>query len=223
MKMKMLLAIILLALLPPVQGQYEINDLCLLIHSYEAPGINVSQLRSFLEEKGWKSKIAGNLVELKVGGKTIDLLPDGNGSNGLADFCDNLSATVKPQATFIGIEKLSVDDKVVKKYIAIADNDFAKKVGKVSFSTLPLGLCAEGTESLQKTFRNAGYNTIVGYNPATSDNQGHIWLVVLETEHSGIAIDSYYGIRRDERYYKPYVCLKDISSLYLVNPSYRIN
>lgn len=215
MRLEMILVVIIVLLLP-VEGQYEINELCLLVHSYEAPGINVSQLHVFLEEKGWKNVVCENHVQVEIDNKTVYLVP-GSNDGSLATFWLTKPPTEIPMGQPIIKGKI-----IIGASFKLASVDFVKGVARVPFPTAQLGFCCNGTEELQTAFRDAGYKTLVAYNPATSDNPGDMWLIVLENENSGVAIDSHWGIiLKTPVYYNPYFCLEDSKNLYLVNPHYK--
>ena len=109
---------------------------------------------------------------------------------------------------------------------APTDNaEFVKTISRyVMFPVTPLGMCYDGSQKLDSTYRDFGYKVIFLYNPSGFDSQGHIWVAVEDKDHPGawLAIDSYYGVMKDPEYYFAPYSFTEFQYLDAINPQWRL-
>ena len=218
-----LLVSMLLILCPSACQASEENDLWLLLSSYEDIGITMKDLAFFLATHGFDAQPAPDqssvVVKLKVG-KEVYLTPNG-ASPRLADLW------MTPPATKSGPVQVIANDAIsINATYAPTDNaDFVKTISRyVMFPVTPLGMCYDGSQKLDSTYRDFGYKVIFLYNPSGFDSQGHIWVAVEDKDHPGawLAIDSYYGVMKDPEYYFAPYSFTEFQYLDAINPQWRL-
>ena len=169
----------------------EVNDLWLLISSYEDIGITVQDLAFFLATHGYDAKPEKSYVTVTFSdGEDAYLTPNG-GAPKLAD----LWAT---PPTYSGPVMLIPEDAIQKNttYVTTDDRKFLKTIRRyVMFPVTPLGMCYDGSQQLAETYTSFDYRVKYMYDPSQWDWQGHLWILVEDGDHPNtwIAVDSYYG------------------------------
>jgi hypothetical protein len=85
-------------------------------------------------------------------------------------------------------------------------------------------MCYDGSQKLDSTYRDFGYNVIFLYNPSGFDSQGHIWVAVEDKDHlnTWLAVDSYYGVMKDSEYYSAPYSFDEFQYLDAINPQWRL-
>jgi hypothetical protein len=140
----------------------EENDLWLLLSSYEDIGITMKDLAFFLATHGFDAQPAPDqssvIVKLKVG-KEVYLTPNG-ASPRLADLW-----MTPPTAKAGPMQVISSDAiKVNATYNLTDSSEFIKTISRyIMFPVTPLGMCYDGSQKLDSTYRNFGYNVIFLY------------------------------------------------------------
>ena len=222
--MRRIIVLVLLSLIlcPSACQATEENDLWLLLSSYEDIGITVKDLAFFLVTHGYNAKPEESYVTVTLGdGKEVYLTPNG-ASPRLADLW------MSPPTGKSGPVQVIPGDAIKQNttYKETENADFIKTISRyVIFPVTPLGMCYDGSQKLQITYKNFGYNVIYLYDPSGFDYQGHLWVAVEDKDHAGkwLAVDSYYGAMKDDSYYytAPY-SFTDFKYLDSINPKWRI-
>ena len=216
-------AVVTLALFASCCSGTEVNELWLLLSSYEDLGITVKDLAYFTITHGYNAEPNENHVTIKLSsGDEVYLTPNG-ASPGLADLW-----MTPPTQTTGPVRVISTD--AIKKnltYDKAANPDFIKAVTRtLIFPVAPMGMCFDGSQKLTETYSSNGYNTSYMYDPSAGGyTQGHLWVIVEDKDHleKWLAIDSYYGVMTDELYYTAPYSFDDIKYLNLINPSWKIS
>ena len=195
-----ILVLVSLMLCLPASQASEENDLWLLLSSYEDIGITVQDLAFFLVTHGYNAKPVESYVTITfTDGKEVYLTPNG-ASPRLADLW-----MTPPSAQTGPMQVISSDAiKINITYKKTGNADFIKTINRDQmFPLTPLGMCYDGSQTLSKSCKSFGYNTIFMYDPSGFDSQGHLWVVVEDKDHAGtwLAVDSYYGVVNDDSYY----------------------
>ncbi len=197
----------------------EENDLWLLLSSYEDIGITVKDLAFFLATHGYDATPEKSYVVVRLSGdKEVYLTPNG-GESRLADLW-----MTPPTAQTGPVQVLP--SNVVKSnatYRKTKNADFIKTASRYTiFPVTPLGMCYDGSQKLESTYRSFGHNVTYMYDPSGFDSQGHLW-VAVEDDHtdSWLAVDSYYGVITDDDYYytAPY-SFAEFKYLDYINPKW---
>jgi hypothetical protein len=217
-----LVSMLLILCLSACQASEE-NDLWLLLSSYEDIGITMKDLAFFLATHGFNAEPAADqssvVVKLKVG-KEVYLTPNG-ASPRLADLW-----MTPPTAKSGPVQVIANDAISINATYALTDNaDFVKTISRyVMFPVTPLGMCYDGSQKLDSTYRDFGYKVIFLYNPSGFDSQGHIWVAVQDKDHpdAWLAIDSYYGVMKDPEYYFAPYSFTEFQYLDAINPQWRL-
>jgi hypothetical protein len=201
----------------------EENDLWLLLSSYEDIGITNEDLAFFLATHGYNAQPASNgsyvIVKMKVG-KEVYLTPNG-ASPRLADLW------MTPPTSQAGPIQVIPGDAIRANasYNMTDDEEFIRTISRYTiFPVTPLGMCYDGSQKLDETYRGFGYNVIFLYNPSEFDSQGHIWTAVENSNHpdTWIAVDSYYGLMKDPEYYTAPYSFNEFQYLDSINPQWRV-
>jgi hypothetical protein len=212
-----------LILCPPACQASEENDLWLLLSSYEDIGITTKDLAFFLATHGYNAEPSSNqsyiVVNLKAG-KEVYLTPNG-ASPRLADLW------MTPPAAKTGPVQVIPGDaiRINATYAITDDAEFVKTISRyVMFPVTPLGMCYDGSQKLDSTYKGFGYNVIFLYDPSGFASQGHIWVAVEDKDHpdAWLAIDSYYGIMKDAKYYSAPYSFTEFQYLDAINPKWRL-
>lgn len=217
-----LISVILIFVLSACQASEE-NDLWLLLSSYEDIGITTNDLAFFLVIHGYNAEPKSNqsyvVVTLKAG-KELYLTPNG-ASERLADMWMN-----PPQGQSGPVQVIPVDAiKINASYNRSQDSEFIKTISRyVMFPVTPLGMCYDGSQKLENTYRGFGYNVTYLYDPAGFDSQGHIWVAVEDGDDLGnwLAVDSYYGVMDDAEYYFAPYSFDEFEYLDAINPRLKV-
>jgi hypothetical protein len=220
-----------LAICNTSNGNEEV-DLNLLISSYQATGITVSDLATFLTEHGYHVQPSNYYVTAKLsGGKDIYLVPDGTGPN-LATLWIVPPSSHSKQSTLKHSEPVpTIEEGAIKKneiYKKTSNGKFIETIGKsAKFPATPLGMCENGAQILAKAYRDLGYNVCYMVDPSSDNRPGHMWIVVGDPDNKNtwLAVDSYFGtMTKDDKYYynAPY-SFKDIKYLKLIEPVLRVS
>jgi hypothetical protein len=223
LRVNVLLVLMLLILLPSACQASEENDLWLLLSSYEDIGITMKDLAFFLATHGYDAQPAPDqsyvIVKLKVG-KEVYLTPNG-ASPRLADLW-----MTPPTAKTGPVQVISNDAIHINATYNMTDNaEFIKKISRYTmFPVTPLGMCYDGSQKLDGTYRDFGYKVIFLYNPSEFDSQGHIWVAVEDKDHPNtwLAVDSYYGVMKQPEYYCAPYSFDEFQYLDAINPQWRL-
>jgi len=214
-------AIVSLILYSPICRATEENDLWLLLSSYEDIGITVKDLAFFLVTHGYNAQPEQSYVVVKfANGKEVYLTPNG-ASPRLADLW------ITPPAAETGpVQVISSDAiKINSTYVKTDNSDFIKAIDRyMIFPVAPLGMCYDGSQKLESTYKNFGYRVAYLYDPSGFDYQGHLWVAVEDKDHPGawLAVDSYYGVMTTPEYYKAPYSFMDFRYLDSINPKWKI-
>jgi hypothetical protein len=196
----------------------EVNDLWLLLSSYEDIGITVKDLAFFLATHGYDAFPEKSYVTVELSdGSEVYLTPNG-GAERLADLWMTPPAEKTGPVKIISSDAVEVDAECNKTENA----DFIKTATRyVIFPVTPLGMCYDGSQKLENIYKSFGINAKYMYDPSGFDSQGHLW-VVLEDDHSDewLAVDSYYGVMADDEYYQAPYAFADFKYLDSVNPKW---
>lgn len=217
----LLISLLFLACSATPSSASEENDLWLLISSYEDVGITVQDLAFFLATKGYDAVPEDDYVTVTFSdGTKVYLTPNGAATR-LADFWQN-----PPQSTGGPIQLIPTDAiRTNVTYNKTKDSEFLRTISQyVLFPVTPLGLCYDGSQQLDETYRSFDYNVAFMYDPAQFDSQGHLWVVVEDpnAKDTWIAVDSYYGIMDGEEYYTAPYSFTDFKYLDSINPKWRV-
>ncbi len=197
----------------------EINDLWLFISSYEDIGITVTDLAFFLASHGYDAKPERSYVTVNLpSGKTVYLTPNG-GAPRLADMWMEPPKSTGPMQV-IPIEEIQKN----KTYKMTDNQNFIKAVSRLTmFPVTPLGMCYDGSQKLANLYTDFGYNIKYMYDPSGFENQGHLWIIVEDTDNKDkwLAVDSYYGVVKDSSYYTAPYSFPNIKYLDSLNPRWR--
>jgi hypothetical protein len=211
-----------LALILGASNCAEENDLWLLISSYEDIGITVQDLAFFLATHGIDATPERSYVAVRFSdGSEAYLTPNG-GEARLA----NLWAT--PPNIAAGPVMVILPDAIQKNvtYSKTENSPFIRDVTRqVIFPVTPLGMCYDGSKKLADTYGSFGYGVRYMYDPSEWDWQGHLWILVEDTERPDrwLAVDSYYGVIRDDnQYYSAPYSFADFEYLDSINPRWRL-
>lgn len=197
----------------------EVNDLWLLLSSYEDIGITVKDLAFFLVTHGYDALPGKSYVTVEISdGSEVYLTPNG-GAERLADLWMTPPAEKAGPVKVISSDAVQVDVRRDK-----TDNaGFIKTASRyVIFPVAPLGMCYDGSQQLENTYKSFGYDVNYMYDPSGFDSQGHLW-IVLEDDHTDtwLAVDSYYGVMADDdSYYRAPYAFADFKYLDSVNPKW---
>ncbi len=199
----------------------EENDLWLLLSSYEDISITVGDLAFFLATHGYNAKPEKSYVVVKFSdGKEVYLTPNG-GNSRLADLW------MSPPTAEAGPVMVIPGDavKVNITYVRTNNSEFIKTISRyIMFPVAPLGMCYDGAQKLEETYRSFDHNVIYMYDPAGFESQGHLWILVEDKDHPGTwqAIDSYYGLMDAREYYTAPYSFAEFKYLDSINPKWKI-
>ena len=221
--MRRIIVLVLLSLIlyPSACQATEENDLWLLLSSYEDIGITVKDLAFFLATHGYNAKPEESYVTVTLSdGKEVYITPNGAAPR-LADLWMS-----PPTAKSGPIQVIPGDAIKVNATYKKTDNaEFRKTISRyVIFPVTPLGMCYDGSQKLQNTYKNFGYNVVYLYDPSGFESQGHIWVAVEDKDHLGnwLAVDSYYGVMDGPEYYAAPYSFVDFKYLDSINPKWRM-
>lgn len=212
-------------------GNEEV-DLNLLIYSYQATGITVSDLATFLTEHGYNVQSSNYYVTAKLSsGKALYLVPDRTGPSLATLWIVPPSSHPKQSAVRHSEPVLSIEEGAIKKneiYKKTSNRKFIGTIGKcMKFPAAPLGMCEDGAQILAKAYRDFGYNVCYMVDPSSDNRPGHMWIMVRDPEgkNTWLAVDSYFGsmIEEEEYYYKAPYSFQDIKYLKLIEPVFRVS
>lgn len=197
----------------------DVNDLWLLISSYEDIGITVQDLAFFLVSHGYDATPERSYVTVRLpSGKSVYLTPNG-GAPRLADLWME-----PPKSTgimqVIPIAEIQKD----RSYNMTSNQEFIKSVSRLTmFPVTPLGMCYDGSQKLANLYTEFGYKIRYMYDPSGFENQGHLWIIVEDPDNGDrwLAVDSYYGVVTESSYYKAPYSFPDIKYLDSLNPKWR--
>ncbi|VVB68946.1 Uncharacterised protein [uncultured archaeon] len=216
------MAMVSLILYPPIGRASEENDLWLLLSSYEDIGITVKDLAFFLVTHGYNAQPEQSYVVVKLANeKEVYLTPNG-ASPRLADLW------MTPPTTETGpVQVISSDAiKINATYTKTDSSEFIKAIGRyIIFPVAPLGMCYDGSQKLESTYKNFGYKVAYLYDPSGFDYQGHLWVAVEDKDHPNtwLAVDSYYGVMTTPEYYSAPYSFMDFRYLDSINPKWKIS
>ena len=218
----LILALLSLILFSSICQASEENDLWLLLSSYEDIGITVKDLAFFMASHGYDATPELSYVTVKLpDGKEVYLTPNG-GAPRLADLW------MTPPNTQTGPVKVLSSDaiKINETYTKTNNEGFIETVGKyLIFPVTPLGMCYDGSQKLDDTYKSFGLHVIYLYIPSGFGNQGHLWVAVEDKDHPNtwLAVDSYFGvIKNDKDYYTAPYSFADFKYLDSINPKWRV-
>ena len=110
-------------------------------------------------------------------------------------------------------------------YARTSDTEFTKTISRYTiFPVTPLGMCYDGSQKLESTYKSLGDKVIFLYDPSGFASQGHIWVAVKDKAHpdTWLAVDSYYGAMADPEYYNAPYSFTDFKYLDSINPKWRL-
>ena len=198
----------------------EVNDLWLLISSYEDIGITIQDLAFFLDTHGFSATPERSCVTVTFSdGEKTYLTP-----NGAAPRLADLWAE-PPTPT--GPVRVIVPDAIQAEvtYKKTENSRFIREVTRRAiFPVTPLGTCYDGSKNLADTYESLNYRVRYMYDPSESDWQGHLWVLVEDDSRPDrwIAVDSYYGVIKDDEYYSAPYSFEEFEYLDSINPSWRL-
>jgi hypothetical protein len=199
----------------------EENDLWLLISSYEDIGITVQDLAFFLATHGYDATPEGSYVTVRFSDGSMAYLTPNGGEPRLA----NLWAT--PPSPTGPVMVISPD--AIQKNVTYSKTDnsaFIKDVTRsVIFPVTPLGMCYDGSKKLADTYGSFSYRVRYMYDPSEWDWQGHLWILVEDPKQPDrwLAVDSYYGVLRDDdQYYSAPYSFDNFEYLDSINPKWKL-
>jgi len=199
----------------------EMNDLWLLISSYEDIGITVHDLAFFLATHGFNATPESGYVTVTLSdGEKAYMTPNGAAPR-LADLW-------KTPPTQRGPVRVIVPDAIQRDvtYGRTENSRFIRDVSRqVIFPVTPLGMCYDGSKKLADTYGSFNYRVRYMYDPSEWDWQGHLWVIVEDQDGRGrwLAVDSYYGaIIDDDQYYRAPYSFDDFGLLDSINPRWRL-
>jgi hypothetical protein len=199
----------------------EENDLWLLLSSYEDIGMTVKDLAFFLATHGYNAVPDRTYVTVEFSNGDKAYLTSNGAAPRLADLW-----LLPPEETTGPV--LVISPEAIQKnatFNKTENRKFIKNLRNyVIFPLTPLGMCYDGSEELAGIYTDFGYYIKYMYDPAQWDWQGHLWIIVEDTENPGmwVAVDSYYGIMDDYEYYRAPYSFVDIQYLDYVNPKWRL-
>ena len=200
----------------------EENDLWLLISSYEDIGITVQDLAFFLATHGFDATPERSYVAVSFSDGSMAYLTPNGGEARLA----NLWAT--PPNIEAGPVMVIIPDAIQKNVTCnrTENSPFIRDVTRmVVFPVTPLGMCYDGSKKLADTYGSFGYGVRYMYDPSEWEWQGHLWILVEDPEQPDLwlAVDSYYGVvRDDDRYYSAPYSFAEFEYLDSINPRWRL-
>jgi len=220
-EVKILFLVFALALITETQDCAEENDLWLLISSYEDIGMTVQDLAFFLATHGYDATPERSYVSVKLSGGNMAYLTPNGGNPRLADLWATPPVLSGPVMVIL--------PEAIQKNVTYSkthNSGFIKDVTRrVVFPVTPLGMCYDGSKKLADTYGSFGYRVKYMYDPSEWDWQGHLWILVEDPEQSDrwMAVDSYYGVMRDDdQYYSAPYSFADFEYLDSINPKWRL-
>ncbi|MDM7934162.1 MAG: hypothetical protein QUS08_02075 [Methanothrix sp.] len=199
----------------------EENDLWLLLSSYEDISITAQDLAFFLATHGYDARPEEAYVMVTFSdGKSVYITPNGAAPR-LGDLWTSPPAAGKGPVQVIPGGAIRSD----AAYNMSDDPEFLKSLNKyVIFPVTPLGMCYDGSQKLDSTYRSFGYNVMFLYDPAGFEGQGHLWVAVEDRDHpdTWLAVDSYYGIMTSQEYYRAPYSFAEFRYLDALNPQWRV-
>ena len=208
------------ALAPGISSCAEVNDLWLIISSYEDIGITVHDLAFFLATHSFNAAPERGYVTVTFSdGERSYLTP-----NGAAPRLADLWAE-PPTPT--GPVRVIVPDAIQRgvTYERTDNNRFIREVTRRAiFPVTPLGMCYDGSKKLADTYESFNYRVRYMYDPSEWDWQGHLWVIVEDDGRPDlwIAVDSYYGVMIDDEYYSAPYSFEGFENLNSINPKWRL-
>lgn len=218
--LKVALLILYLALISGTSSCTEVNDLWLLISSYEDIGITVPDLAFFLATHGYNaSPEKGYVMVTFSDGDEAYLTPNGAAPR-LADLWSE-------PPTQTGPVRVILPDAIQRNvtYDRTENSKFIREVTRrVIFPVTPLGMCYDGSKKLADTYESFNYRVRYMYDPSEWDWQGHLWVIVEDDDKPDlwIAVDSYYGVITEDEYYKAPYSFDGFEHLDAINPEWRL-
>lgn len=212
--------VVSISLLSGPGGCTEVNDLWLLISSYEDIGITVHDLAFFLATHGFNANPERGYVTVTFSdGEKAYLTP-----NGAAPRLADLWAE-PPTPT--GPVRVIVPDAIQRGviYERTENSRFIREVTRRAiFPVTPLGMCYDGSKKLADTYESFNYRVRYMYDPSEWDWQGHLWVIVEDDGRPDrwIAVDSYYGVMIDDEYYSAPYSFEGFENLDSINPKWRL-
>ena len=183
----------------------------------------MTDLAFFLATHGFDAQPAQDqsyvVVKLKEG-KEVYLTPNGASPRLAVLWMTPPTAKAGP------VQVISGDAIRVNATYALADNaEFVKTISRyVMFPVTPLGMCYDGSQKLDSTYKGFGYKVIFLYDPSGFVSQGHIWVAVEDKDHpdAWLAVDSYYGVMKDPEYYSSPYSFTEFQYLDSINPKWSL-
>ena len=198
------------------------NDLWLLLSSYEDVGITSKDLAFFLATHGFSARPEPSYVVVKLNdSREVYVTP-----NGAAPRLGDLWMS-PPDMQSGPVQVISSDAIRINLTYRRSDNEsFIKTISRYHiFPVTPLGMCYDGSQKLQESYKSLGYGSVYMYDPSGFDSRGHLWVVVEDNDapDTWLAVDSYYGpITEDDYYYQAQYSFADFKYLESINPQWRL-
>lgn len=218
--LKVALIILYLAVISGTSSGTEVNDLWLLISSYEDIGITVNDLAFFLATHGYNSTPMRSYVMVTFSdGEKAYLTPNGAAPR-LADLWSEPPTPTGPVRVILpdAIQRNATFERT-------GNSKFIRDVTRqVIFPVTPLGMCYDGSKKLADTYESFNYRVRYMYDPSEWDWQGHLWILVEDGDRPDlwIAVDSYYGVMTDDEYYTAPYSFEGFEHLDAINPEWRL-
>jgi hypothetical protein len=220
-KSSVIILIFLLVGFVPISSSSDLNELWLLISSYEEARLTVDELAFFLATHDYDAEPQDAYVQVNLPGEAKAYLTPIGASPGLADLWKTPPKPTGPVRTL-------AEDAIFKNASyneAPGDCEVAEfTVEQLIFPVTPLGMCYDGSQKLKDIYSGYSYNVMYMYDPSEWDWQGHLWVVVETPEEpdAWLAVDSYYGIMRTDDYYSAPYSFDDMLYLDYINPKWRL-
>lgn len=198
------------------------NDLWLLLSSYEDVGITSKDLAFFLATHGFSARPEPSYVVVKLNdSREVYVTP-----NGAAPRLGDLWMS-PPDMQSGPVQVISSDAIRINLTYRRSDNEsFIKTISRYHiFPVTPLGMCYDGSQKLQESYKSLGYGSVYMYDPSGFDSRGHLWVVVEDNDapDTWLAVDSYYGpITEDDYYYQAQYSFADFKYLESIDPQWRL-
>ena len=220
----LLAALLVISIIFPVPAACtEVNDLWILISSYEDMGITVQDLAFFLVTHGYDATPQGDYVVVNFSDRDVAYLTPNGAAPRLADLWPEPPTPTGPVRVIV--------PEAIHRNVTYEKTDNTKFIKDVSrqvvFPVTPLGMCYDGSKKLADTYESFSYRVRYMYDPCEWDWQGHLWVIIEDQNPNGqerwLAVDSYYGaIIDDDLYYRAPYSFDDFELLDSINPKWRL-
>lgn len=188
---------------------------------YEDVRMSVDELAFFLVTHGYNSETKDDYVHVNLPGDIKAYITPNGASPGLADLWKTPPRSTDPVRT--------ISEEAILKNVTYNETPEDGEVFNFTqerfiFPVTPLGMCYDGSQKLEAAYSSSGFNVMYMYSPAEWNWQGHLWVVIENTDlpDTWLAVDSYYGIITVDTYYKAPYSFDDMKYLDYINPKWRL-